>query len=256
MSSLHIVHGNGTCQKHGDYAYTAYRVGNNIVGQVCPECLKEGQIRAEQTLQEGEVRSRETERTARLKGAGVPPLFMKARFDNYKPGDAAAEKNVRVISSYAKAFDVVLDMPLTKGMIFAGLQGTGKTHLACALIDQLLVDGYSAMYASTPTLLFQLRDASIGKYETSLSSLIAKHTSPHLLVLDEYGVNTKQDKDYQLLYSLVDGRYQRNLPTVLVTNVPHEDLERELDERFRERIRGANGPVLGFKWQSFRVHGK
>lgn len=256
MSAMQKFQGEGLCDKHGKFHFTAYRVGANVVGKVCPECLHDGQMRAMRSNEADEEAHRIEQRSINMKRAGVLPLFLQARFDNYKPNNQAAVKNLKIMSAYATAFDHVLSQPLCKGLILTGLTGTGKTHLACATMDALMETGYSAIYASTPTLLIQLRDASMGRYETSLSNLIAMYSTPHLLVLDEYGINTTTDKDYQLLYSLIDARYQKNLPTILITNVSQENLEKELDARFLERIRGANGPVLGFNWESYRVNGK
>lgn len=256
MSEFLKIDGTDVCDRHGSYRYTAHKVGGNIIGQVCPECMKEGQAKANRSMLEFEAQSKLIERIARLEKAGVPPLFLNSRFDNYQPVNDAAAKNARIIQSYGGAFDHILAGSLVKGLILTGVSGTGKTHLSCALIDLLMQNGYSAMYASTPTLLWQLRDASMGRYETSLSHLLGKYTTPHLLVLDEYGVNTTNDKDYQLLYSVIDARYQRNLPTLLATNIPQATLELELDARFLERIRGNGGPVLGFNWSTYRMSAK
>lgn len=252
MSEAHKLNGNAVCDRHGPYAYSAYAVGGHVIGKVCPTCLREGQEKAVRSIKEDEIQSKISERATRLAQAGVPPLFLSASFSNYVAVNASAKKNCAIISSYGEAFDHILAMKLTKGMVLTGVSGTGKTHLACALIDLIIDSGYSAVYASTPTLLWKLRDASMGRYETSLSHLLGKYSSPHLLILDEYGINTTTDKDYQLLFSLIDARYQKNLPTILITNVTQENLELELDDRFLERVRGANGPVLGFEWSSFR----
>jgi DNA replication protein DnaC len=140
-------------------------------------------------------------------------------------------------------------------LLLTGRPGTGKTHLACAIVADVLNQGYTALYARVPKLLIALRESMrMDSYERP-SAILDRHTSPTLLVLDEYGVNTSSDIDYQWLFTIIDTRYQHNLPTVLISNIDAQKIEEELHERIMERIKGSTGITVTFDWSSERSKG-
>lgn len=252
MSSTRIVRGQGMCATHGDYTYTAYRAGAAIVGATCPACREEAQMRASAFNAAAQVEEQEARRLKRLADAGIPLAFRDVSFENYRTSDERVLKEFRTVLAYADNFETVLATRGAPGMVFCGMQGTGKTHLGVAVISRLLSRGHSALYVSTPVLLARAREAGRPGSEYSVAQLIRHYSQPQLLVLDEYGAHAFAEFDYQMLFSVVDGRYQLNLPTVLITNVRYEVLRQELDERFLERVKGTGGPVLQFDWPSWR----
>lgn len=250
--SHRIIHGKDHCDRHGDYEYKAYFCNGKTVGRACPACVSENQ----RALQESSLRYRQQAQAEKTLDkaiiAGVPEIFRKATFANYSAEMAKAKRNLEVLRSYADNFATVLATQPATGLLLHGYTGTGKTHLACALISALLAKGYTAKYTSAPALLMQLREASRGMSGQSLSALMNELSGVQLLVFDEYGAHTRNDYDYQLLFQLIDARYQRNLPTVTITNEEVKDVEAQLDQRFLERLLGTAAPKLAFDWASAR----
>ncbi len=252
MMPVRKINGEGVCETHGTYRYTAFKSGNLVVGQVCPACLAARQTELGQK-HAAELKVREERKlTERMRHAGIPPLFEKSTFDTYEAIIPEAQYCLQIMRQYAEQFAGILAEAPATGAILVGNPGTGKTHLACSLIRSLIERGYSARYTSIPALLSELREANRGVHDMNVSAMIRELASVQLLVLDEYGIHTQQAVDYQFLFQLVDARYRNNVPTIMITNVHLDDVARELDERFLERIRGRYVTELVFDWNSWR----
>ncbi|EQD56002.1 DNA replication protein dnaC, partial [mine drainage metagenome] len=70
---------------------------------------------------------------------------------------------------------------------FYGNTGTGKTHLACAIANELLRQGKSALFVRAYEVLRTIRDTWKGGEKTELA-VIREFVAPDLLILDEVGV--------------------------------------------------------------------
>lgn len=252
MSGIIKWKGEATCPEHGAYTYEARRIGKHTIGQICPSCLLRGQQIGHELNEKIEAEQRRREFTQRMQIAGVPEAFLECTLDSYNPTSDQADKMLAIVQGYADSFNEVLKARPVPGLVFVGVPGTGKTHIACAMIAKLMAQGYSAAYLACPHFLLAARESQLMRSHEKTSLLIDRFKQPHFLVLDEFGTHTTQDVDYQILFSVIDGRYQRNLPTLMVTNLRHEDLKKTVDERFLERIIGINGPILKFDWPTHR----
>lgn len=251
-SAIHRFTGIDTCPEHGPYEFTARQIGMTVVGRVCPKCLTQSQAlaKAQNDRIEAEVQDRGWRK--RLQAAGIPEKFMSATFDSYHPTNQQAEKMLHVVRRYVNDFDSILKMPQAPGVVLVGVPGTGKTHIGCAMVELLLRQGHSATYLACPQFLLHARESHFSRTEERTSALIDRYTRSEFLVIDEFGTHTTQDVDYQILFSMIDGRYMRNLPTLLATNLTAKQLEDTVDDRFLERVRGLHGPLLSFDWPTHR----
>lgn len=252
MSALIKWKGEANCPEHGAYKFEAQRIGRYTIGQVCPSCLERGQTMGHQKNIEIETAQRRLDFVQRKKIAGMPEAFLECTLETYMPTNDQADEMLGVVKRYAENFKAILTTRPVPGLVFVGVPGTGKTHIACGMMEHLMQQGYSAAYLACPHFLLAARESQLMRSHEKTSLLIERFKQPHFLVLDEFGTHTTQDVDYQILFSVIDGRYQRNLPTLMVTNLNHAELQKKVDERFLERIRGINGPILKFDWPTHR----
>lgn len=114
------------------------------------------------------------------------------------------------------------------------------------MIHQLLEQGFSAAYMSLPSLTRQIR-AAFGRNHV-IDDILRKLCAVDLLVLDEIDLHGTSDNDYNMLYDIINSRYEKpGFPTLAISNRPVADLSADLDERVVSRLLAGTSPVV-FDW--------
>src|SRR5450755_4557381 len=103
--------------------------------------------------------------------------------------------------------------------LFLGPGGTGKSHLAQAIGQAAIQQGYRVMYRETHMLLEELADAVIGGTRKEFMESVA--TVP-LLILDDFGMRKLPLTAAEDLLEIIMRRYER-ASTLLTSNRPVED---------------------------------
>lgn len=235
----------GTCPVHGEFTRGGLARAGIWWDGVCPECHRESLAR------KAEGERRELARDGLANGrSGVPPRFRGKTFDGFSPCCDKARSVLRVVRSYAD------DFPRHAGdgvsLIFCGRTGTGKTHLACALIGHIAaVHGLVGMYASAYGVTGAIK-ACYGKRDADERAVIEKFVTPDLLVIDEVGVQFGTETEKIILFEVLNGRYERMKPSVVISNLPRAEMAVCLGGRVMDRLRDNGGATLVFDWESRR----
>lgn len=103
--------------------------------------------------------------------------------------------------------------------LFLGPGGTGKSHLAQAIGQAAILQGYRVLYRETHVLLEELADAVADGTRNQYMTAIA--TAP-LLILDDFGMRKLPLTAAEDLLEIVMRRYER-ASTLLTSNRPVED---------------------------------
>lgn len=103
--------------------------------------------------------------------------------------------------------------------LFLGPPGTGKSHLAQAIGQAVIQQGYKVLYRETHTLLDELADASL---DGSRKDYIEWIVSLPLLILDDLGMRKLPLSAAEDLLEIIMRRYER-ASTLLTSNRPVED---------------------------------
>jgi DNA replication protein DnaC len=103
--------------------------------------------------------------------------------------------------------------------LFLGPGGTGKSHLAQAIGQAAIQQGYRVMYRETHVLLENLADAIVdGTRKEFMETL----TTVPLLIIDDFGMRKLPPSAAEDLLEIVMRRYER-ASTLLTSNRPVED---------------------------------
>lgn len=164
-----------------------------------PHQLLEEVTRAETT----ERRRRSLERRLRL--SGIKSFKPMVDFDWSWP--AQIERNV---IERALTLDFLGE---ARNLILVGSNGLGKTMIAQNLCHQAVLAGYSVSFRSAASLLEDLqRQTPEGRRRK-----IRAYANVGLLCIDEVGYLSFDDKAADLLYEVINRRYERK-PLILTTN--------------------------------------
>ena len=117
-------------------------------------------------------------------------------------------------------------------LVFYGLYGCGKTHLAAAIGNYQAGLGYPPLFVGVPDLLDYLRAAFSPNSATTLDRRFYEIRSTRLLILDDIGTESATPWAREKLYQLINYRYNAELPTVMTTS----SVPAKLDERLYSRM--------------------
>ena len=144
--------------------------------------------------------------------------------------------------------------PLEKSFLtLVGGVGTGKTHLACAVLKELILNaGCTGYFVDFSELLQKIRLAY--EQQSSDAAVLAPLKKADVLVIDEFGKG-RTDKQWQLemLDQLVNMRYNRGQVTILTTNYLPTELFELSEHKKNVNLTGNNEGALNYESYQFET---
>lgn len=182
--------------------------------------------------------------------AGVPQRYLSKTFRNYQADSPKQQAAANKVKKYAKDFDQVLKTG--RSLMLLGSVGTGKTHLACAIAQMVIEKGLTARYMTVMGAVRRVRESwGKGSNETERQAINAM-AQVDLLVLDEVGQQYGTESEKVLIYDIINARYDRESPTVIISNLQVDGVTEYLGERVIDRLRENGGTAVVFDWDSYR----
>jgi DNA replication protein DnaC len=143
----------------------------------------------------------------------LPARYRAAAFADWEPPNGIPRVRCQ---SYAAAW------PPEKPLLFlTGEKGTGKTHLACAVLRAVAQrHGVAGRFWPVIDLLDRYRRASDPERATeTVDDVDAAMRRVPLLVLDDLGAHRSTEFAEERLFALIDWRYREGQPLVVTSNV-------------------------------------
>lgn len=170
-----------------------------------------------------------------LSGTGVGKRFSNRTFDSFEITHETAYA-YQLCKSFCDNY-----RPDRLGLLLVGGYGCGKTHLAAAIINELMKKGICGVLATAPDLFAAIRQTfSANKDKQNIDSatekLFENVKASELLVLDDLGAEKAGEWTREVLYRLINARYENMLPTIITTNCSEKELEEKIGGRTWSRI--------------------
>lgn len=169
----------------------------------------------------------------------IPERFRERTLEGYQATTRSATKALEAAKRCASGE--------LRNLVLAGPTGVGKTHLAAGIVSEVtarlraeyvLAEGLARERNAIPTLPKLPEWVNVADAITTLrlemdmplddrtAALRLRRLAsyPGLVVLDDLGRERSSDWTGEVVYALVNGRYEHMLPTLVTTNLTREDL--------------------------------
>lgn len=214
-----------TCPEHG----TEYGDGPTWKWEdSCPVCQREAR-RQEREWREDHRLFRWWDR-----GAGIPARYRCATVEAIKPETPSARILRAAVGSYVK--QIAQHADAGQGLALFGPPGTGKTLALVVVVNAACSLRSGPLYASWPEALATVKAAIRGPQDAPGRHLLQDLAECPLLALDELGLRAQSDFEAGALFELIDHRYSEQLPTLIASNVPRDQLPEAIGERVADRV--------------------
>lgn len=241
-----------SCQVHGEQTVSVFRyLDERWSPPNCPVCDAESEARrrADQDAQQTRLRTATAERL--LGNAGIPERFKEAAFHDSDGVPPEMAKQMKVCREYAERFAEF--RKTGQSLVVLGTAGTGKTYTACAITRHVVREcGFAAIYTTALKAIREVKDTYRRDSKRSEQEVISSFVTPDLLVIDEIGVQFGTDSERQILFEIVNERYQAMKPTILISNLALPELAEYAGDRVIDRMRDNGGAIVVFSGKSRR----
>ena len=192
-------------------------------------------------IAEMERKQAEREKTERYKRQ-APARYWNESIDTYRTETEAQAKALSATRDFINA----VDCGAFCSLIFIGTVGTGKTHLALAIIREC-----GGMYRLSPNIVEELRRAKSFTAKESEAEILENYGNARLLVIDEIGRGVAAAEEQYMLYQIINERYNRRKPTILISNQTKKDFLNYVGIAAADRLT-ESAQVVEFTGKSYR----
>ena len=212
------------------------------ISTVCEHCQGSGWIPVEGALQvracscQPELRKRQ-----RLGAAAIPKRYYHCTLQNFNTrGSMSLTGGRRQIAEFIDCWPAK-----GPGLLLMGGCGVGKTHLAVAILQEVIISGKPGklLFSNFQDLIQEIQASFSSDQAPSKSEILRPLIEADLLVLDELGSQKPTTFVQEILYHLINSRYNDEKSTVFTTNyfdespdVREETLEQRIGKRLRSRL--------------------
>jgi len=237
------------CEAHGEFESRCF-IGS--VWSKCPTCEAERIERERVATENIERANRRAAWHNKIGQAGIPERFQNRTLGTFNATTPAQREALAYAIDYAANFDKV--MATGRSALFIGKPGTGKTHLAVGIGLQVMREQNRAvLFTTVMRAIRRIKDTWVKGSNESESQAIAALVFPDLLILDEVGVQFGSDFERNILFDVLNERYEKRRPTILLSNLSQDDVTGYMGERIIDRIREDGGKLVPFVWESHRA---
>lgn len=225
------------CEKHGSQIVSKHKDREELPR--CPHCVSD----------EEEEERRRKEFLDFVRITQIPRRYQDKKLSNYHVENDSQKRALAVVNDYINEFA----SNRSRSLIITGGVGTGKTHLAAAIIRKLYANGYRSRYTTIGNMFAEVRATfNNGNSWENEDTVLEKYLHVSLLVIDEAGMSDLSKFEDGFLYRVINGRYENERATVVISNQHINDLAKSLGDRVVDRLREDGGKLINMQHQSYR----
>ncbi len=139
----------------------------------------------------------------------------------FEADDNSLPKITTAMKEYVNQFKTFLSDG--RGLLLWGLVDGGKTFYACCVLNALLDLGYTCKATSFPELAAKSFDTF------DKTGFFQSYNEYDMLLIDDLGTERRTEYMQEIIYGVIDARYQAKLPMIITTNLNIKDISKPQD---------------------------
>lgn len=156
--------------------------------------------------------------------AQIPEKFNNADFENFSPGSPTSNPiaHETLIKAMLGARAYARDYPALSqlGLLLQGPTGVGKTHLAIAVLKQLLSRGFECAFFDYQDLLDRIRQSYNSSAGVTNQQAYRSVLDIDIVLIDDLGSHRVTDWVEDTVTAIINHRYNTGKALILTTNLP------------------------------------
>jgi DNA replication protein DnaC len=161
-----------------------------------------------------------------IQEARIPKRYEHCAFENFdiRKDRETGQENSTLRWARTQADKFVEEYPVDFGLLFVGSTGVGKTHLAVAVLRELVLrKGVECLFYDFRDLLKEIQDSYNPVSQTSESRVLQPVLEVEVLLLDELVAANPSDWVKETLAHVINSRYNQKRVTLITTTLPLSD---------------------------------
>jgi len=157
-----------------------------------------------------------------LKQSRIPPRYEHCELENFavRKIQGTDQENSSLRAAKFTAAKFVEEYPTNFGLLFAGPTGVGKTHLAVAVIRELMLrKGVECLFYDFHDLLKAIRDSYNPGTQNTEIGVLQPVLDAEVLLLDELAGANPSDWVKETLHHIINWRYNYKKVTIITTTL-------------------------------------
>ena len=142
------------------------------------------------------------------------------------------EKEVKIAKDFTQK---CINKNQKNGLIITGKSGTGKTHLATAILNKLTEKDMLVLMGRLILLLDVIKD-TFKDFSSKEKDIIELYSKVDMLIIDDLGTERISSWALEKLYTIIENRNENKLPIIVTTRFDKESL---LDRFYQSEDEGV-----------------